>query len=93
MLGAMMIDNRLADDLVVLLERRGKGARRLELALFRVDGAARRFNLDFYCKAFGIESPKSHGVTGMDVVAKAGSDAHVMGLTSASAGATSAAPG
>jgi 3'-5' exonuclease len=31
------------------------------------DGAARKFNLDFYCKAFGIESPKSHGVTGMDV--------------------------
>ena len=31
------------------------------------DGAARRFNLDFYCKAFGIESPKTHGVTGMDV--------------------------
>jgi DNA polymerase elongation subunit (family B) len=31
------------------------------------DGAARRFNLDFYCKAFGIESPKAHGVTGMDV--------------------------
>ena len=31
------------------------------------DGAARRFNLDFYCKAFGIESPKSHGVTGMDI--------------------------
>jgi len=31
------------------------------------DGAARRFNLDFYCKAFGIESPKSHGITGMDV--------------------------
>ena len=30
-------------------------------------GAARRFNLDFYCKAFGIESPKSAGVTGMDV--------------------------
>ena len=33
------------------------------------DGAARRFNLDFYCKAFGIDSPKSHGVTGMDVPA------------------------
>ena len=33
------------------------------------DGAARRFNLDFYCKAFGIESPKSAGVTGMDVPA------------------------
>lgn len=31
------------------------------------DGAARKFNLDFYCKAFGIESPKSHGITGMDV--------------------------
>src|SRR5687768_11744074 len=31
------------------------------------DGAARRFNLDFYCKAFGIESPKSKGVTGMDI--------------------------
>jgi DNA polymerase elongation subunit (family B) len=31
------------------------------------DGAARRFNLDFYCKTFGIESPKSQGVTGMDV--------------------------
>jgi hypothetical protein len=23
--------------------------------------------LDFYCKVFGIESPKSHGVTGMDI--------------------------
>ncbi len=31
------------------------------------DGAARKFNLDFYCKSFGVESPKSHGVTGMDV--------------------------
>src|SRR5512141_337752 len=31
------------------------------------EGAARRFNLDFYCKAFGIESPKSQGVTGSDV--------------------------
>jgi len=31
------------------------------------EGAARRFNLDFYCKAFGIESPKSHGVSGRDV--------------------------
>jgi len=33
------------------------------------EGAARRFNLDFYCKAFGVDSPKSHGVTGMDVAA------------------------
>ena len=31
------------------------------------DGAARRFNLDFYCKAFGIESPKAQGVTGSDM--------------------------
>ena len=31
------------------------------------EGAARKFNLDFYCKAFGIESPKAQGVTGMDV--------------------------
>jgi DNA polymerase elongation subunit (family B) len=31
------------------------------------DGAARKFNLDFYCKAFGIESPKAFGVTGNDV--------------------------
>ena len=31
------------------------------------EGAARKFNLDFYCKAFGIESPKAHGITGMDV--------------------------
>ncbi|MFA6427192.1 MAG: ribonuclease H-like domain-containing protein [Candidatus Magasanikbacteria bacterium] len=29
--------------------------------------STRKFNLDFYCKAFGIESPKSHGVTGHDV--------------------------
>ncbi|MBT4120993.1 MAG: 3'-5' exonuclease [Candidatus Magasanikbacteria bacterium] len=29
--------------------------------------ASRKFNLDFYCKAFGIESPKSSGVTGHDV--------------------------
>jgi 3'-5' exonuclease len=31
------------------------------------EGAARRFNLDFYCKAFGIPSPKGQGITGMDV--------------------------
>jgi DNA polymerase elongation subunit (family B) len=31
------------------------------------EGAARRFNLDFYCKAFGVESPKALGITGMDV--------------------------
>ena len=30
-------------------------------------GALRKFNLDFYCKTFGIESPKSHGITGLDL--------------------------
>jgi protein ImuB len=33
---------RLAEDLSVLLQRQAKGARRLEFALFRVDGAVRR---------------------------------------------------
>lgn len=37
------------------------------LELFSFYGGIRRFNLDFYCKAFGIESPKSKGVTGMEV--------------------------
>lgn len=31
--------------------------------------STRKFNLDFYCKSFGIESPKSHGITGHDVKA------------------------
>lgn len=30
-------------------------------------GLTKKFNLDFYCKAFGIESSKSKGVTGMEV--------------------------
>ena len=30
-------------------------------------GATRKFNLDFYCKAFGIKSPKSDGLTGLDL--------------------------
>ena len=41
-----------------------------QLSFYNVSGrsgAARKFNLDFYCKAFGIESPKAHGITGMDV--------------------------
>jgi hypothetical protein len=29
--------------------------------------AFRKFNLDFYCRAFGIESPKNHGITGLDL--------------------------
>lgn len=30
-------------------------------------GLTKKFNLDFYCNAFGIESPKSKGITGMEV--------------------------
>ncbi len=30
-------------------------------------GATRKFNLDFYCKQFGIDSPKSHGTTGLNI--------------------------
>ena len=30
-------------------------------------GATRKFSLDFYCKSFAIESPKSHGITGLDL--------------------------
>ncbi len=30
-------------------------------------GTTRKFNLDFYCKAFGIKSPKSEGLTGLDL--------------------------
>jgi 3'-5' exonuclease len=29
--------------------------------------AMRKFSLDFYCRAFGIRSPKGSGVTGSDV--------------------------
>ncbi len=30
-------------------------------------GSVRKFNLDFYCKAFGIQSPKTQNVVGSDV--------------------------
>jgi 3'-5' exonuclease len=30
-------------------------------------GALRKFSLDFYCKTFGIKSPKESGVTGLDM--------------------------
>src|SRR6185437_5173651 len=36
---------KLADDLVVLLERQAKGARRIELSLYRVDGEVRRIRI------------------------------------------------
>jgi len=34
---------------------------------FTFYGATRKFNLDFYCQSFGIESPKSKDITGMEV--------------------------
>jgi 3'-5' exonuclease len=37
------------------------------LEQFTFYSALRKFNLDFYCKSFGIESPKMHGVTGLDM--------------------------
>lgn len=37
------------------------------LEQFTYYGLTRKFNLDFYCNAFGIESPKSKGISGMEV--------------------------
>ena len=37
------------------------------LEQFTYYGLTRKFNLDFYCQAFGITSPKSKGISGMDV--------------------------
>lgn len=37
------------------------------LEQFTFYGALRKFNLDFYCKIFGIESPKEQGITGLDM--------------------------
>ena len=37
------------------------------LEMFTYHGLVKKFNLDFYCRAFGIESPKADGITGMDV--------------------------
>lgn len=42
-------------------------AEELNFRGFDRNGAMRRFNLDFYCKTFGIHSPKAAGVTGYDV--------------------------
>lgn len=50
-----LVGNRYAKDMVDLLE---------QLSFY---GASRKFNLDFYCRTFGIESPKAHGVTGLDM--------------------------
>jgi DNA polymerase elongation subunit (family B) len=37
------------------------------LEQFTFFGLTRKFNLDFYCHAFGVESPKSKGISGMEV--------------------------
>jgi len=37
------------------------------LEQFTFYSATRKFNLDFYCNAFGIESPKSKDISGMEV--------------------------
>lgn len=37
------------------------------LEQFTFHGLTKKFNLDFYCHAFGVDSPKEHGITGMDV--------------------------
>jgi DNA polymerase III epsilon subunit-like protein len=37
------------------------------LEQFTFYGALRKFNLDFYCKSFGIDSPKAQGITGLDM--------------------------
>jgi uncharacterized protein YprB with RNaseH-like and TPR domain len=37
------------------------------LEQFTYSGLTRKFNLDFYCQAFNIHSPKTKGVSGMDV--------------------------
>lgn len=37
------------------------------LEQFTFHNTIRKFSLDFYCKAFDIESPKSHGITGLDL--------------------------
>lgn len=39
----------------------------LSFRSFGSSGPTRRFNFDFYCKAFGIKSPKGEGITGHDV--------------------------
>lgn len=39
----------------------------LSFRSFGSNGATRRYNFDFYCKAFGITSPKGEGITGYQV--------------------------
>jgi len=51
-----------------LIQNRYNLTRHIDLLdQFTLYGLVRKFNLDFYCHAFGIESPKSKGVSGMEV--------------------------
>ncbi|OHE79587.1 MAG: hypothetical protein A2107_11995 [Verrucomicrobia bacterium GWF2_62_7] len=50
-----LMGNRYSKDMVDLLE---------QLSFY---GASRKFNLDFYCRTFGIESPKAGGISGLDM--------------------------
>lgn len=59
MLGVKVTKNlmgyRYGDEHIDLLEQ------------FTFYGTTRKFNLDFYCNSFGIESPKSKDISGMEV--------------------------
>jgi len=59
MLGVKVTKNlmgyRYGDEHIDLLEQ------------FTFYGSTRKFNLDFYCQSFGIESPKSKDISGMEV--------------------------
>ncbi len=53
---------------VDLLKKQSKKKFHIDLLdEFTLHNKIRKFNLDFYCKAFGISSPKDHGITGMEV--------------------------
>ncbi len=53
---------------VNFLKNRYDNSRHIDLLeMFTYHGLVKKFNLDFYCRSFGIESSKAKGVTGMDV--------------------------
>jgi len=53
---------------VNLIHNRYNIARHIDLLdQFTFYGMTRKFNLDFYCHAFGVTSPKSKGISGMEV--------------------------
>ncbi len=51
-----------------LIQNRFDISRHIDLLeQFTFYGNVRKFNLDFYCHAFGIETPKSEAISGMEV--------------------------